>query len=452
MTEASSHPSLASLPTEILMAIVANLGTLRERHRASDISYRPDRTLCRLAQTCKVFRGVCLPQLYETVDLQTATTFPRTWRILNILATRPDLAGMVKRVILDAMVLKGVYRGNYLVSISAQDAALFNQILAKKLDMTTIAPLRELQNMHGFRYEDCVSLGETLASIALALVPNVTSIIFYRHQAHVGSFKPDAFLRLQELTVQYDDDGSPIRLKDSQGILGAAPNLRRLIGREVEDIPELPCPSVTQLVLLTSAVGDVSIARLPTIFPKLESFTYTYGSFSLNHLRTASPLALSKALLGLKGTLTHFEFACELKLEEMWTAFEHVGDHVVQSLSRMWVLQSLRLPAVIFDPFRIHDVARPESAITLVDFLPASIRSLYLDMECFESCQLQAILALAQAVPSQFRDLMQVAFPKLDESMHDSVRQAFAERGVACSFEETRIDTYDVLPQRLAIH
>lgn len=439
MSEELGPPSLTSLPGEILMAIVACLGPSRADYDEFSNTYRPDVGLYRVASTCKALRDIATPTFYEICDLKTASNFHRSWRILHMLAARPDIASQVKRVIVDGSFAIKCYPDNNRPSISAQDAALFNPILQAKLDMTTVAPLGELQETDEPDYDECAAIGKSLACVALALVPNVTSVIFYSHYASLGSFKAGSFPLLEAFSLQHADSELSAHFKDSQGLLAAAPNVKRFIGYAIDDMPTIAYPSITQVVLSFSSIREDAILRLPTAFPNLERFTLTDGGTYVGTALPASPRGISQALLGLSKTLTHVEIRCEVAFEDMWMGFDHDKDGLVESLSQMQALQSLRLPALMFDPHRALNGA---ATMTLVDFLPTSIRSLYVSMHYLDSSQVPGILALAQAAPGKFPNLTKVAFPLLHMSLHDTAREAYAESGVACSFKETPVNTY----------
>lgn len=428
--------SLTSLPVEILAAIVAYLGPSQADYDIFNDGYMPDLSLYYLSQTCKAVSTVSLYKLYEICPLVTERHFHSTWRALHTLAARPDIASKVKRIIVDGKFpsFDRKDRYDYSPTISAQDAALFNRILETKVDMATVTPLRELKGASEvLGDEESEAIGRSLACVALSIAPNATSVVFEGSlTTRLGSFKACAFPRLEAISLR-DFYITTTKFEYIPGLLDAAPNFKRFIGDCLINLamPKMPCASMTQVVLDLSTLDEDSAALIPVVFPNLQSFTYKFnGQTYPDQGRLASPQVISKALLGLRRTLTHVVLACAVFKNAMWEHFPDGQHHGMESLSQMRVLQSLRLPAWFSCP------------TSLVDFLPPSIQELYLDCQELESDVLPDIDMLLQTLPTRFPNLTLVNFDALDDQLQQQVKQGYEQLGIACRFQDLAITNY----------
>lgn len=441
---------LISFPAEILMNIVSHLGPSQHDFDNFDHQFKPDVTLYRLAQTCKSLRDICLPKLYEICNLK-IDKLHRSLRLLRTLAARPDLAGSVKRVIVDAtfnIADKDKFEDG--IVLSAQDAALFNGIMEDKVDMTTVAPLRELKTDDEFVDDGENEVGKSLACLAVALAPNLTSLVLSSHYTSLGSFKPGSFPLLEAVSVQHADTEMGAGFCDAEGLCKAAPSVKRFIGYAITELPDDAYPSFTQFVMSYSAITNEMATRIPTAFPNLEKFTYDYGGFCISDEQSACPRVLSEALLGLKKTLTHVELGSSDRGGDVFMGFDDDEDAVMASFSQMQVLQSLRIHSMYLWPEGDEGEAEEEDddgegeasgATKLVNFLPKSIQNLYMDD--LDSYMVKHIMALAKEAPAKFPQLSHVTFPGLEEDVQEVVRQAYDEHGIACSFKGVHIKSYE---------
>lgn len=426
--------SLTSLPTEILANIVANLGPSQADHLNFDHQYKPDVSLYRLAQTCKTLLSLCIPKLYEICNLK-ATNCQLS--LLRTLATKPDIASLVKRVIINDQL-------GTTEDISAEDAELFNGILEEKLDMTTITPLHELKNTDELQDDrDKVNaIGVALACAALASVSNVTSIIFSAHYSPLGHFKPGSFPVLDTISLQEAGTEGGADFASIEGVLNVAPNVTRFFGWAISDLPKVPYPSIKEVVLSYSCLVSDEVAQLPIAFPNLERFMYVYGGATIIECGTASAEKLSEALISLKKTLKHvelgtYDFGMDIFDEDF---DDEDGNPFMKSLSQMEVLQTLRLPSLYICKIDGDD-EDSESKISLVDFLPPSIQSVYIEQP--QSYQLQDMLELAQVASQRFPALRRITFASLEESLVEIVQGAYNGSGIECSFQGEDIHQYE---------
>ncbi|CEJ94845.1 hypothetical protein VHEMI10353 [[Torrubiella] hemipterigena] len=433
--------SLTSLPTEILADIVANLGPSQADHFNFRHDYQPDVSLYQLARTCKTLLPLCLPKLYEICNLKTTDGFQRSRSLLRTLATKPDIACLVKRVIVNGSlwVTKDIQDG---VIISAEDAELFNRILEEKLDMATVTPLRKLQYKDELQNDHDLldTIGKALACVALAVVPNVTSIIFSSHYKSLGNFKPGSFPALDTFSLQHADTEGGSDFAYAQGVLNVAPNVKRFFGWSITCLPRIPYPSIREVVLGYSCIDSDEAAHIPTAFPNLERFTYVYGGACVSDHQSASSESLSGALISLKKTLKHVELGTyDFEMDLIEDSDDE--DPVMKSLSQMEVLETLRLPSLYICKIDGDgDDEDSESKIDLVDFLPSSIQSVYI--EGAESCQLQDMLKLPKVALEKFPVLRHVTFASLEESLKDVVQEAYNGSRIECSFQGEEIDEY----------
>lgn len=434
---------LLSLPTQVLQRVVAHLGPSQDDFDNFNHSYKPNGHLASLAQTCKTLLDLCIPKLYEICNLKTATRFGRRRSLFRTLASRPDIASVVQRVIVDGSFDSDCETHSYYEDeddggpvISAEDAAAFNQILQQKLDMSAVQPFRELQPDELKDPEECQRLGTSLACLGLAIAPNMTSAIFSSNCSSVGTFKPGSLPHLEEFSLQYSDSetGMGISMEGVQDILNATPKLRKFVGWGISGLPRSAvCPAITHVSLINSTIGDDDMASLPTLFPNLESFSYTDtdadgGSAAISGGWSASPRTISEALLCLQKTLRNVEIGaerCEI----------HSETGLMTSLAEMTALEALRVHA------RYIYGNGADSGTTLVDFLPASIQLLY--MEGVQASQVENILALAREVPDRFPKLAEVVIRGSElDFLYMQVYIAFKESGVQCSRQETSINDY----------
>lgn len=430
--------SLTNLPTELLTAIVAHLGPSQSDFDNFDGYYMPDTRLYHLVQTCKALRDVCIPELYKICNLRTDTRFSRRRSLFRTLAARPELAQLVKRVIVDTSFGLQQHRfcynnGHDGPIISAEDAETWNGIMEAKLDMSTVAPFRERQFSVLDDGNERGTLGHSLGCLALALVPNITSAILITENASLGNFKPGSFPLLEKFSLKQEDTKFGGECESAHGVLRAAPNIETFVGHCVSELPRTSYPSVKKVSLLYSRIDNDEAAFLPVAFPNLESFSYMHNG--IPDRQSALPRVLSDFILRLGNTLKHLEIEAGPYDEYgEWLEIGSDENYTITSLASMPLLQSLRINGLY-----IYRQDRP-ALITLVDFLPASIQSLHIDE--LETAQLQDLLALAHSAPQQFPRLTQVAFSNYEPSLQDSVRQAFAQQGIACSFEMTHVDNY----------
>lgn len=438
---------MLSLPGEILMSIVSFLGPSQHDFDNFDHNFKPDVTLYRLAQTCRTLRDLCIPKLYEICNVKTGGNPIRCLSLLRTLAARPDLASSVKRVIVDAsFYLSDMDREGDGTIISDQDAELFNGILEKKLDMTTVAPLRKVDAE--LDHDGGKEVGKSLACAALALTPNITSIVLSSHYTSLGSFKPGSFPLLEAASVQHADSELGADFDDAQGVIRAAPEVKRFFGWSITTLPETAYPSMKQAVLNYSALSDDQAALIPTAFPNLEKFSYEYGGACVSDEGSAKPRVLGDALLRLQNTLTHIELSSYESKENMFWDDDEPADIAMSSLSPMQALQSLRINSMYIWPGDEEDEEDDdddEDGETggpgkLVSLLPKSIRSFF--MEDSEASMVKHIVSLAKSAPEKFPELVSVTFAGLEESMQDVVRQAYDKHGIACSFEDRYINGY----------
>lgn len=431
--------SLTSLPGEILAAIVANLGPSANDYHNFSHDYQPDVTLYRLAQTCKILRDICLPKLYEICNVKVNDQFPRGRDILRTFAKRPDIAGFVKRIIISGSLV--VYDYDEEVILSAEDAELFNGILEKSLDMSTIAPLNEILASEDDEdnCEEGMSSGEALACVALSLVPNVKSIVFSSFSTSLGHFKPGSFPLLEAFSLQHADTECGAYFESAKGVLTAAPNVSRFIGWAITEIPEIPYTSITEVVLAYSGLDSEQAARLPKAFPNLERFTYDYGGACVSDRASASPRIWSRAILKLAKTLKYVELGEEQGDLDFFDDLDDDAKGLMESLSQMQALEHLRVPSShICHVYDGGQISTP--APKLVDFLPPSIQTLYIERA--QPSQLEDILALAQVATDKFPKLTQVTFDYLKQDLQSTVLDAYNACGVKCSFESVSVDDY----------
>lgn len=435
--------SLLSLPAELLTSIVTHLGASQADFDDFELDYQPDVTLYRLAQTCRNFRDLCTQKLYEIINLQTGTDFGRKRTLFRTLAARPDLAKSVKRVIVDGSFADGNALHYYTEDgavISAEDATTFNRFLDEKLDMSTVAPFREMHQADLTERDDCDTLGHSLACLGLALTPNITSAIFTTHYVSLGSFKPGSFPLLTAFSLQHADTELAAHFELVRGVLSVAPGVTEFVGWSINDIPgDTPYPSMKKLVLIYSSIEDDEVETLPAAFPNLEFFSYTYGGPMVSDRGSASPRVMGAAVLGLKETLKHVEIDAYEQGDEMWIELEP-EDCMMESLSQMQVLKSLRIHALYIYPDEAYAADFTGPKMTLVNFLPPSIETLH--VEELQSDQLQDVLDLAGAAPDRFPKLSTVMLPRFDASLQGIVRQAFSKHGIVCIFETVLLNAY----------
>ncbi|CEJ93788.1 hypothetical protein VHEMI09357 [[Torrubiella] hemipterigena] len=435
--------SLLSLPFELLIAVISHLSANQYDFDNVDHYYKPDVTLYRLAQTCTTLGDLCIPKLYEIINLQTYVYFSRQRKLLRTLAAKPNLARLVKRVIVDGSFSNDAKWHRYSDDgpvISVADAKTFNEIMEKKVDMTTVTPFREMQQADLTERHDCKSLGRSLSCLSLALVPNIRSVIFILHYGSLGSFKTDSFPLLKDFSLQHADTEFGVAFEAANGVLHAAPGVNRFIGRAVDRFADnISYPSIKKLVLVYSCIDDEDMALLPTLVPNLESFSHSYGGSMVSYESPASPRTISTALLALKKTLKHVELDIYYRGDEMWINID-ADDGIMESLSQMQTLQSLIILASYVYPGKEFDASLTSRKLTLVNFLPRSIETLHI--EELKSDHLQDVLDLAAAAPAKFSKLSHVRLPEFDTSLHDDVCRAFHQLGIACSFETVEMDEY----------
>lgn len=439
------------------MCIVDLLGPTQADFDNFDHRYKPNVELYRLARMCTTLRNVCLPKLYEICSV---TGSRNLWRSLNIVRTliaRPELARAVKRLIFDAgFYVDARHFPRSSVVLSALDSALFRQVLIGAAP--TYINVDAMQANTKLSEAECDLLGEYVACVALALVPNITSAIFSSRRLSIGryvgigAFRPGYFPRLEAFSIQEDQAGMDIDFDHAQGILRfSAPNLRRLIRWSIGSLSISVYPTITQLVLICSRLTNADMALLPRAFPRLEQFTYVDGGTdSLPFYPTESAVSarfLHEAVLGLRRTLKHLELgAHEADLLGEDDALEN---RFLESLASMEVLETLRLPTYFI--FGDDDDTEQQSGDSmevqpifhtdLTQFLPRSIRSFY--MEDAQQHTVVDILALAQVVPSKFPNLRHVTFTDLPPSSDVVVGEAFEKCGVKFSFEDVDINEYE---------
>lgn len=435
--------SLLSLPYELLTAVISHLSASQDDFDNFDHRYTHDVTLYWLAQTCTTLRDLCIPKLYEIINLQTCVDFNRKRTLLRTLAAKPNLARLVKRVIVDGSFSNAAKSHGYTDDgpvISAADAKAFNEILETKVDMTTVTPFREMQQANLTERDDCDELGCSLGSLGLALVPNITSAIFSAYYVHLGHFKPESFPLLKDFSVQHGDTEFGVALEAAKGVLRGAPSVNRFIGRAVDRFSDsVSYPSLKKLVLVYSCIDDEDMARLPTLFPNLEFFSHSYGGSMVSYESPASPRTMSTALLALKKTLKHVEIDIYYRGEGMWIDLD-ADDCIMASLSQMQALQSLRILASYIYPDEKFAASLAGRKLTLVNFLPPSIENLHI--EELQSDLLQDVLDLAAAAPANFPKLSHVTLPEFDTSLQDEVCRAFNKHRIECSFEAVEMDEY----------
>lgn len=427
---------LLSLPVEILAAIVDIFGPSQDDFDDFNHYYRPDVSLSRLSRTCTILRNICEPKLYEICSIK--TRHYRGLRILRTLATRPEIASRVKRIIVDAAFDANARSADEAV-LSAEDARFYNRVLEEKADMSSVERLRELRGTEAIGLDKSHAIGESLACVAFALVPNITSAIFSSHYASLEWSLTGSFPLLEAFSLQHADTEFGTSIGDARGVLLAAPNLRRFIGWSICVLATDEHASVREAVIGNSRIDDDEMARLPVVFPNLERFSYADGGPSVSYEPPASPLVVSKTLLGLRKTLKHVKLASQYgsMSDDLYDVDD--TDRYMESLAPMKVLESLRLQALqIYNDDEAPQ--EPRSTTELVNFLPKSIRRL-----CLEDVQLSKlndILALAHSAPREFPLLTHVAFPGLHKSIEEVVCSTFEAQGIQCSFEAEAMNYY----------
>lgn len=432
--------ALSSLPTEVLTNIVANFGRPEGFLDHFATYYYPDRSLCRLARTCKRLWDICVPKIYEICDLETGHFSKRKLNLFRTLAAKPELARLVKQVIIDNLFSLGPHsdRGIDDPVITADDAVTWNRILEEKMDMTTVKPLREVCLTDLDDGAELWILGSSMSCLALALVPNVVSVVYNTENITIGTFKPGSFPSLRSLAVHQEDTREGGHCECVHGVLGAAPNISIFAGYFVSEVPRASYPSITRVALLYSRLDDGEAARLPNAFPNLESLTYMHSN--VYERDSVSPLRLSEMILALKRTLKSVEIQAGIYDDwGQWLPELSEDNCAMKSLAPMMVLKTLRINGLYIyaDEYDYHGDSWPK--MNLIDLLPASIQNVTVDE--LSHSRLQDVLALAREAPQRFPELSQVAFPEFEESHQKEVRRAFEERGIACSFEESHVDT-----------
>lgn len=437
-------PALLSLPGEILSAIVHHLGPSQADFDNFDHGYSPDASLYRLAQTCTTLRDMTTLGRYEICNLK--MHYPLDGLVmLRTLAARPELACRVKRVIVDGgFTSDRLYiRGNNReaaapagqVLLSAKEAARYNGILETNLNMEDVTLLSEIRSKESPDRNVDDAIGESLACVALALVPNVTSIVFSTYYKSLPSFKPGTFPRLEAFSLQHADTELAANLGYVEGVLRAAPALQRIIGWSIRELPQSASyASIRELVLGYSRMDEDEVGRLAQAFPKLERFVYDDGGACVSDHMAASPREFSEALLGLRTTLKSAQIVAWFT-EDLFDFFDG-DDAVMHSLAPMAVLEHLQVYAQHIFQTDYDDM----SATRLVSFLPRSIQTLCI--EGLKACHLQDILAVARCAASQFPALVRVSFPELEEALRRTVEITYSEHGVQCSFEPIVVNTY----------
>lgn len=274
----SNMSKLLSLPAELLAPIVAELCPSQDDFVGFDHNYAPDRSLYRLTQTYKTLRDICSPKLYEICNLKMGRSGRyRGIKMLRTLATRPELAKQLQRVIVDGMFHMESHSDGGKIT-SAEEAAIYNRILEEKVDTATVKPLTKTESTDTLDRLASKEIGESLSCVALALVPNVTSIIFSSRYTSLGSFKAGLLMFLEAFSHQHADTELGCGFEAIEGVLVVAPNVQRFIGWSVNELPPNESyVSVKQIVLVHSRLDDEHAALLPGAFPYLESFSYEEG-------------------------------------------------------------------------------------------------------------------------------------------------------------------------------
>ncbi len=430
---------LLSLPGEVLAAIVDNLGPSQDDFDNFYHRYMPDVSLYRLSQTCTTFRSICAPKLYEICNIKTGSgTLRRSLGILRTLASRPEIASRVKRIIVDAAFYVNASSVDEIV-LSAEDAKLFNRVLEEKVDMSSVTPLCELRATDSTELNGRDDIGDSLACVAFALVPNITSAIFLSHYASLEWTMTASFPLLEAFSIQHADTELGTDFESGKGVLLAAPNVRRLIGWSICSLATAEYTSVREVVLGYSGISDDEMVRLPVVFPNLERVSYTDGGPCVSEEPAATPLAISNALLGLRKTLKYAELGAPY--EKVSDGFYDIddADRYMESLAPMKVLESLRLQALhIYNDD--DNPQEPPSTTELVHFLPTSIRRLCL--EDVQSSKLDDILSLARSARHRFPKLTHVTFPGLKKSMEEVVCNTYEGHGIKCSFQAEAVNDY----------
>ncbi|OAA55400.1 hypothetical protein ISF_07911 [Cordyceps fumosorosea ARSEF 2679] len=440
---------LLSLPPEILVAMVDHLAPSQADFDKFSDGFKPDISLYRLAQTCTVFRDICVPRLYDICSIKTGANLRRSLCIIRTLIARPEIAKRVKRIIISASLFPKGYRESEII-ISTEEAALFNHVLRRGLKMTAAAPLSKVVAGDRMEYQ---SISESLVCVALTLTPNITSVILLsRSNRMFGSppeyipadFQADYFPLLETFSVQNASTDPATAFDKAIGMLPhAAPRVRRLFGWGIDQLPETAYPYVKQVVLGRSRLSSTEMERLPRVFPNLERFTYVDVGPTISRMPDkAAPPVIFEALLALRKTLSHVELGKHIWLTRRASSFTSVRrppNEVLKSLAQMEVLESLTLPTS-FIYAALEEADGPDhlhAERKLAQFLPRSIRSLYLE-DVQESDEAD-LLALAQAAPRQFPNLAQVRFatwsPLEQLPFKDVVRPAFEMRKIKCRFE-----------------
>lgn len=443
-------PTLLALPLEIVYSIVANLAASQEDFDNFSDDYEPDGSLYCLAVTCTSLRDICLPKLYEVVNFISGyrrDTLRRKLSLLRTLATNPELASYVKRIIFESsFYLTHPIDGR--VVISEDDVAMYNGILEDSVDMSRVAPLLgQVRGTDSYDRGVADGIGVVLACVALARVPNITSAVFYCCDNELPSFLHRSFPHLETFALWTRGSHLDTHIEYAQGMLDSCPNVRRLVDRSITGRPgSASFPSIRELALVHSRVPDDDVASLPTAFPALERLSYVDSDASfLGGQVMAAPRKFSEALLGLRRTLTHLELGADsvaVTLDMVSRQEGDLGHQLMTSLAAMQVLESIRLPARYIyrhdDKGKEYDGAQYGPEMTLVNFLPRSVRCLYL--QGLLPCRVFDSLALAQSAPRKFPNLKRVTFPDLEKSMREMVRFTYQENGISCSFEEADLE------------
>ncbi|KAK3191652.1 hypothetical protein K4F52_002467 [Lecanicillium sp. MT-2017a] len=302
-----------------------------------DTRYRPRSCLYHLALTCKIFRDLAIPKLYEVCNLNKSPV-----ALLRSLIKSPANAACIKKVILS---LDGTPAADRI--FSAEDAALFNSVLKRKVKPHTVLLLPKAGSYSTrLKAGDLQSaIAAAFATILVAVARNV-QVVVSSMGPRLAEFCPGAFPRIECIAVHHWSEQGGFGLHKVEGLLRGtvlSPNAQRFVGFAMRIIPEaFRYSSIRELLLSHCMLEAKDFRLLPRVFPNLEILGYEGGGYRDNSLKEPTPRELWCEIVKYKSTLK----ILRLQYDERRYKDERLSEEdLMGSLACMEVLHTIQIHA-----------------------------------------------------------------------------------------------------------
>lgn len=436
-----THPSLDTLPNELLSEICAYLcphcSSYLDPFRITyTVTTQGQKDLLSLSKTSKRLRSIASPFLFHVLFTTGDDNLHRHLGMIRRMHERPDLAAQVQYADFNAYSWVGEAQLaadiEFAIDDLVADLALWDVIPAKWIIPADGGRARRSieeddwidnwEEQQRLRQEFTVELPLSLAPNLECLHVEITEDDWVPGESRLPPFELLALERLylSNRRINGYPDSSTLHLGRVGGLIDRAPNLRLLSMAMCETVPPgLSLENVTVLDLLKPQLEDQDAANLFAALKNLQALRYTIDTEVTPTELT--PRQLVGAMHPAGRTLRYLQIIWDSELDVL-------EDDVITSMTAFTVLETLVIGACcIYSDEADGETIAAQSESQLVAVLPPSLKSLSLWR--FAKDALPDVLRFAAAPQlTLFPNLRE--FNTILSSRFDALTDAFSDTGV----------------------